>query len=63
MYRAPVRDIRFVLHELIGEAAIRQNPAHSDYSAETADAILEEAAKFAEGVLSPLNWSGDQEGA
>ncbi len=63
MYRAPVRDIRFVLHELIGEAAIRQNPAHSDYSAETADAILEEAAKFAQGVLDPLNRAGDMAGA
>ncbi len=63
MYRAPLSDLRFVLHELIGEEAIRAGGAFPDYSAETADAILEEAAKFAQSVLEPLEKSGDREGA
>jgi len=40
MYHAPLRDLRFVLHELIGEAAINSCPPFADYSAETTDAIL-----------------------
>ncbi len=63
MYRAPIRDIRFMLHEIIGEAAMRAVPAHADYSAEIADSILEEAGKFASGVLDPINRSGDTVGA
>jgi len=63
MYRAPIKDLRFVIHELIGEAAIRSCPRFADYSAETADAILDEAARFAEGVLDPIQKSGDLEGA
>ena len=63
MYHAPVRDLRFVIHELIGESAIRSCPIFADYSAETADAILAEAARFAEGVLDPINKNGDRGGA
>ena len=63
MYHAPVKDIRFVLNELIGEDAIRSCPKHADYSAETAASIVDEAAKFAAGVLDPINKSGDQIGA
>jgi len=63
MYHAPLRDLRFVLHELIGEAAINSCPPFADYSAETTDAILGEAARFAEGVLDPINKSGDRGGA
>jgi len=63
MYRAPLRDLRFVLHELIGEAPIAAAVRDGDYSAELADAILEEAARFAEDVLDPINRSGDVEGA
>jgi len=63
MYRAPVKDIRFVLDELIGADALRSCPEFADYSAETADAVLGEAARFAETVLEPLCKSGDREGA
>ncbi|HPF25755.1 MAG TPA: acyl-CoA dehydrogenase family protein, partial [Steroidobacteraceae bacterium] len=63
MYRAPVKDIRFVLDELIDTGHIRECPAFSDYSAETTEAILTEAARFAETVLEPLCKSGDTEGA
>ena len=63
MYHAPVKDIRFVLDELIGADDLRSCPEFADYSAETADAILGEAARFAETVLEPLCKSGDREGA
>jgi alkylation response protein AidB-like acyl-CoA dehydrogenase len=63
MYRAPLRDLRFVLHELIGEGPIASASPAGDYSAELADAILEEAARFAEDVLDPINREGDLEGA
>jgi alkylation response protein AidB-like acyl-CoA dehydrogenase len=63
MYRAPVKDIRFVLDELLGSEALRACPEFSEYSSETADAVLGEAARFAETVLEPLSKSGDREGA
>ncbi len=63
MYRAPVKDVRFVLRELIDEAALLACPAFADYSPDFADAVLEEAGKFAESVLDPLYQSGDREGA
>ena len=63
MYRAPVKDLRFVLDELIGGDALRACPEFADYSSETADAVLGEAARFAETILEPLCKSGDREGA
>ena len=57
MYRAPLREIRFVMHELLGDDALVKAYADIDYSAELADNIVEEAAKFAENVLEPLNRS------
>ncbi|HEX6637875.1 MAG TPA: acyl-CoA dehydrogenase [Steroidobacteraceae bacterium] len=63
MYRAPVKDLRFVLDELIGTEALRACPEFADYSSETSDAVLGEAARFAETVLEPLCKSGDREGA
>ena len=63
MYRAPLRDMRFVLHELLGDEALARYYAAVDYSAELADSVLEEAAKFGEQVLEPINKSGDLEGA
>jgi 3-(methylthio)propanoyl-CoA dehydrogenase len=63
MYRAPIRELRFVLEELLDTSALSASPAFADYSAETAEAILGEAARFAQEVLEPLNQSGDREGA
>lgn len=62
-YAAPLRDMQFVLHELLNvEAEIKQMPKHADLDAETINAVLEEAGKFCSEVLFPLNHSGDQEG-
>ena len=63
MYRAPIRELRFVLDELLGARALSAYPALAEYSSETAESILGEAARFAEEVLEPLNQSGDREGA
>jgi 3-(methylthio)propanoyl-CoA dehydrogenase len=63
MYRAPVREVRFVLEELLGARALAASPGLAEYSDEIALAVLEEAARFAENVLEPLNHPGDIEGA
>jgi len=63
MYRAPLRDMRFVLHELLGDDRLAAYYNTVDYSGELADSILDEAAKFGENVLEPLNKTGDAEGA
>ncbi len=63
MYHAPLREIRFVMRELLPSGELEQTYAESGYSAELADNILDEAAKFAETVLEPLNQGGDREGA
>jgi alkylation response protein AidB-like acyl-CoA dehydrogenase len=62
-YTAPLKDIRFVLQELAGLAEVAKLPGCEEATAETVDAILEEASKFATGILDPLNFSGDQEGS
>ena len=59
VYNAPLRDMRFVLHELHGAEPL---PAHKDFTPELVDSILEEAAKFCTEMLLPLNASGDLEG-
>ena len=63
MYRAPTRDLRFVLRELIGEKDLRECPAHAEYSLDLVESILDEAGRFAENVLDPLYRSGDRDGA
>jgi acyl-CoA dehydrogenase len=63
MYRAPLKDLNFVLRELIGEAELQSCAPHADYSLELAESVLQEAGRFAETVLDPLYKSGDREGA
>ncbi len=59
-YRAPVRDMLFVMKELASIDAIAQLPGFEDAGLDTAAAVLEECARFNEGVLAPLNWEGDR---
>src|SRR5579863_9796477 len=61
-YQAPLTDMKFVLRELVDLDLLAQLPGFSDMTLDVADAVLDEAAKFAGGVLSPLNRSGDLEG-
>jgi 3-(methylthio)propanoyl-CoA dehydrogenase len=63
MYQPPLRDLQFVIHELLGDDTLTRLYSEVDYTGELADSILEEAGKFGTSVLEPLNKSGDQEGA
>ncbi|WP_374300048.1 acyl-CoA dehydrogenase [Ferrovibrio sp.] len=62
-YAAPLKDMRFTLEQIAGLAELATLPGLENAEGETAGAVLEEAAKFAAGVLSPLNRGGDKEGA
>jgi Acyl-CoA dehydrogenases len=63
IYKAPLNDMRFALYDVLGAEAIlaglRGGEAHNR---ELFDAVLDEAARFNEQVLAPLNASGDAEG-
>ena len=59
-YVAPVKDMLFNMAQLANLAQIAQIPGFEDAGLDTAQAVLEEAAKFNEGVLAPLNREGDK---
>ena len=61
-YKAPVRDMRFVIHELHDSARLTAMRGLQEVTPELIDTILEEAGKFAESVLLPINASGDEQG-
>ncbi|MGJ7612667.1 MULTISPECIES: acyl-CoA dehydrogenase C-terminal domain-containing protein [unclassified Variovorax] len=62
-YNPPVRDMQFVLHEVLHVAdELKALPAHAETDADTINAVIEEAGKFAAEVTFPLNISGDEEG-
>ncbi len=60
-YVAPMKDMVFVMNELAGLSAISQLPGCEDATPETAEAVLEENARFCAEVVAPLNWAGDRE--
>ena len=62
-YSAPLRDMQFVLNELIGFDQICALSGTDDISLDLSNAVLEEASKFAKDVLAPLNRIGDLEGS
>jgi alkylation response protein AidB-like acyl-CoA dehydrogenase len=59
-YVAPVKDLLFNIQHLANIEQISQIPGFEDAGFDTAQAVLEESAKFNEGVLAPLNWEGDK---
>jgi alkylation response protein AidB-like acyl-CoA dehydrogenase len=62
-YHPPLRDMQFVLHELLGAVdVLKLLPAHTDLDLDTVNAVLEEAGKFAAEVVFPLNAVGDVQG-
>ena len=62
-YTAPLRDMRFVMEELLDvPAELKALPKHAENDLDTIMAILEEGGKFASEVLLPINHSGDVEG-
>ncbi|GMQ95979.1 MAG: acyl-CoA dehydrogenase C-terminal domain-containing protein [Gammaproteobacteria bacterium] len=63
IYKAPIRDMQFVLHELLDvERCFADLPGGEEASADIIDAILEEGAKLCENVVFPTNRTGDIEG-
>ncbi len=63
MYTAPIKDMQFVINELIDIDALSSYPNFEDMSPDLVEAILSEAGKVASDVLAPLNKIGDQQGS
>lgn len=62
-YKAPVRDIHFVINEVLESEKLYQTlPGFEEATEDLMNAIVEEGARFAENVVAPLNRSGDEEG-
>jgi len=59
-YIAPVKDMLFCMTELAHLDEVAKIPGFEDFGPETAQAVLEECAKFNEGVVAPLNREGDK---
>ncbi|MDX1540950.1 MAG: acyl-CoA dehydrogenase family protein, partial [Geminicoccaceae bacterium] len=62
VYSAPLRDMRFVLHEVLEVERLAELDGFEEASRDLVDAVLDEGARLAEEVLFPLNRSGDEEG-
>lgn len=61
-YKAPVRDLSFVLHDVLQVENFGNLLPDADLSRDLIDQIVEEGGKFAEEVIAPINRTGDQEG-
>ncbi len=61
-YQAPLKQMRFTIEHLVDFKAVNALPDYEAVDADTVEAVLEEAAKFAAGVLAPTNWLGDRQG-
>ena len=61
-YRAPVAEIAFALKHAAGFNSALAGGLYGDLDAETVDAVLEEAGRFATDIIAPLNRIGDQHG-
>lgn len=63
IYQAPVRDQQFVINEVLdAPKQLRDLPAYAEVDTDTLNQVLEEAGRFCNEVLFPLNASGDAEG-
>ena len=62
-FSAPVRDMQFVIEELIGLEEINTLPGFEDATPDVVRAILDEAGKLASEILAPINKTGDTEGS
>jgi alkylation response protein AidB-like acyl-CoA dehydrogenase len=61
-YRAPLRDIRFVVHEVLDFEEHYRSFGRDDLNRDLLEGILEEGARFAEDILAPTNRVGDEHG-
>lgn len=62
-YVAPLREMKFLMQEIAGLEAVSKLPGNEEFTLDLVDAVLDEAARFAEEVISPLNVVGDRIGA
>jgi hypothetical protein len=62
IYRAPVEDYRFLIHDFLEAEKHRDLPQFEDLAPDLIDDILKNAGKFCEEVFQPINQSGDEEG-
>ena len=62
IYKAPMEDIKFVLHDVLKAETLTEIPGFEEATPDLIDQILEEGARLCEEVLFPLNQSGDEEG-
>ncbi|PWF46001.1 acyl-CoA dehydrogenase [Massilia glaciei] len=60
-YKAPLKDMLFVMNELAALSTINALPGCEDATADTAEAVLEENAKFCGSVVAPLNYASDKD--
>ena len=61
-YRAPLEDMRFALFDVLGAESLFARLGFADATRDVLDAVLDEAARFTETVLAPLNDVGDRQG-
>jgi hypothetical protein len=62
-YTTPLREMQFVLHELLEvEKQYQEMPRHAEVGRELIDQVIEEGGRFCAEVLHPINRSGDEEG-
>jgi hypothetical protein len=61
-YKVPLREYRYVLHDVLGAEAHYRSLGRDDVSAELIESVLEGAARFAEDVVAPTNEPGDRVG-
>ncbi|HEY5970615.1 MAG TPA: acyl-CoA dehydrogenase C-terminal domain-containing protein [Pseudoxanthomonas sp.] len=61
-YKAPLTDIRFALYDVLGAEALFEKLGYTDATRDVLDAVLDEAARFTETVLAPMNAVGDEVG-
>ena len=58
-YVAPVKDMLFCMKELADLEAVARLPGFDEAGLDTAQAVLEECARYSQDVLAPLNREGD----
>ncbi len=62
VYNPPIENIKFILHDVLKAEQLSSLPGYEEVSQDLIDQIIEEGGKICEGVLFPLNQSGDKEG-
>ncbi len=61
-YSAPLQQMRFTIEHLADFKDVAALQSYSAVDTDTVEAVLEEAGRFASGVLAPTNWLGDRKG-